>query len=798
MPVERRVSCESAFQFRHLASIPAVTFFILVALQYPIDHDRVYGSPPFLFGLDAAFILIPSIISVFVTVRGYLASGSEVLLYLGCGLLAMGYSSLVAGWVAVDRDGIHDSLNVFHIGCLVVAFLHLKGALSAARVRSPAVAPGGNLRRNVVYAFGMVILGISALAFWDSYDASPEFLTRTIGPGLQEQLVIGLVVSLFIASSFIMTSAYARTRSAYLYWYALALLLMAQGLGPFAFQPAVWTPFSWTGRFYQYAGTLYLLVTASIALRDEPGLSLRSSGVINELAGRKQTEESLLESEERFRLATESLNGLVYEADLGEGTVRRWSGLYELLGYENREVPDRTDWWWRQIHPDDVEGLWSLRSAAFAARRPVASAEYRMRHRNGRWLWVMDNSRIIYGEDGRAIRLVGCTISIDVRKRTQRLLRESEARHRRLFESDIIGIMHADRDRITDANDVFLQVVGYTREDLEAGRLVWHGLTPSEYASRDEDALAELLERGNATPYEKEYFRRDGSRVSILIGASLLSRDPLNWVCFVLDITERKLMDEELRKSRDELELRVRERTAELVNANEALRMSEEEFRLLSSKLLTIQEEERKRIAGELHDTIGQTLAALKYWVEMILHSRDSIDTAEAMDKLKLFVPALQQSIEETRAIYMGLRPTILDNLGVVATIQWLRQQFDKLHPKHHIELALEVAEDEIPERLKIVIFRTVQESLNNVAKHSRAEWVDLSLSKSNGTVALAVADDGVGMDMDAVLARTGARGCLGLTGMRERVELSGGFFSFESAPGEGTTVRASWRTGNG
>src|SRR5208283_638517 len=135
-----------------------------------------------------------------------------------------------------------------------------------------------------------------------------------------------------------------------------------------------------------------------------------------------------------------------------------------------------------------------------------------------------------------------------------------------------------------------------------------------------------------------------------------------------------------LRKAHHELERRVEERTAALGKANEELRQ-------IPSKLISVQEEERKRLASELHDSIGQTLAAVKFWVEMALKLRDAGDGQAALNHLEQFVPTLQRSIEETRNIYMGLRPSMLDNVGLLSTLEWLRQECMKLYPDRHVEL---------------------------------------------------------------------------------------------------------------
>lgn len=255
------------------------------------------------------------------------------------------------------------------------------------------------------------------------------------------------------------------------------------------------------------------------------------------------------------------------------------------------------------------------------------------------------------------------------------------------------------------------------------------------------------------------------------------------------EISERKQAEEELRKSRDELELGVRERTAELEKANEELWQ-------IPSKLIAVLEEERKRLASELHDSIGQTLAAVKFWVEMALKLRGAGEGNAALNHLEQFVPILQRSIEETRNIYMGLRPSMLDSHGLLATLEWQRQECMKLYPERHIELESTVTEEEIPKNLKVNIFRIVQEALNNVAKHSKAEWVDISLSKNGVGIELVVSDDGVGMDLDIIM-RTSTATSFGLTSMRERAELTGGSFSIESTLGEGSTIRTCWPIGD-
>jgi signal transduction histidine kinase len=224
-----------------------------------------------------------------------------------------------------------------------------------------------------------------------------------------------------------------------------------------------------------------------------------------------------------------------------------------------------------------------------------------------------------------------------------------------------------------------------------------------------------------------------------------------------------------LQRAHDELERRVEERTAEV--------------RFLSARLLAAQEEERKRIAIDLHDGIGGSLSAIKYQVE----------AATRIEDLGATVAFLQGIMEECRRIQLDLRPPLLDDLGLLATFNWLIREFQKRTPGVTVEKRLEIEEGAIPEALRTVIFRIAQEALNNIAKYSRAAGVQFSLRKVNGALELVVRDNGQGFEVEKALAKKETERGLGLASMRERAGLSGGTFAIESTPGKGTVVQAVW-----
>lgn len=223
------------------------------------------------------------------------------------------------------------------------------------------------------------------------------------------------------------------------------------------------------------------------------------------------------------------------------------------------------------------------------------------------------------------------------------------------------------------------------------------------------------------------------------------------------------------------------------------LLQSERELRQLSTRLLHAGEQERKRIAAELHDSVGQYLTTLKFNAENTLSQLQSGNREAAVKLLEAGIPLVKQTLEEVRRIMMDLRPTILDDLGILATISWFCREFQSVYGNLRIRTAISLREPDVPEHLKIVIFRILQESMNNAARHSGATDVLLRLVRKGDRIELTVRDNGSGFDMGGAMAGQVRHHGLGLIGMRERAELGGGRLTVESAVGRGTTVRARW-----
>jgi signal transduction histidine kinase len=228
--------------------------------------------------------------------------------------------------------------------------------------------------------------------------------------------------------------------------------------------------------------------------------------------------------------------------------------------------------------------------------------------------------------------------------------------------------------------------------------------------------------------------------------------------------------------------------------AEEALRESGNELRILSNQLLSAEEKERKRIARELHDGIGQALSAIKFSVENSLRQlRNEADHRE-LKSLEAVIPLTQKTIEEVRRIVKDLRPSILDDLGILATINWFCREFQNVYADIRIKTKIYIQERDIPSLLKTVIYRILQEALNNVANHSRADLVQLKLEKSGNRINLKIQDNGLGFDLAKTISLKPSQRGFGLASMRERAELSGADFEIVSSAGKGTVIRVGWK----
>ena len=469
----------------------------------------------------------------------------------------------------------------------------------------------------------------------------------------------------------------------------------------------------------------------------------------------------LRESEETFRrLFEESTDPILLLED--SGFIDCNPAAMKLFGYRKEQMLATSPWHLSPpTQPDGSESVVKALEMITLARKNGHHA----------FDWV---HRKVDGSDFHAAitlapiivhdrQLIHATMrDITEHKRAEKALYESELRLRTILQTASEGFWLIDNDTVTmDLNARMCDILGRNREEVLGRKIFDFVDDENKKIFEHQTRLRAQREIGS---YEIALSCPDESLVFCQFNATPLLDEGGNKVgsfAMVTDISERRQAFKKLQE--------------------------------IPSMLIAAQEEERKRLASELHDSIGQTLAALKFHIEFVLINFTTGQTELGIQAIEKLIPLLQRSIEETRAIYMGLRPRMLEDFGVISALRWYREELLRLYPQQHIEFDTSLQEHEIPKNLHIPIFRIAQEALNNASKHSKAEWVDVSLLlDGNGSIGIVVSDDGVGMDVDYLLESSTARS-LGLTGMRERAEMTGGKFAIESGPHTGTTIRASW-----
>ncbi|MEN2471771.1 AAA family ATPase [Burkholderia sp. GS2Y] len=347
-------------------------------------------------------------------------------------------------------------------------------------------------------------------------------------------------------------------------------------------------------------------------------------------------------------------------------------------------------------------------------------------------------------------------------------LEEREARIRRLVDANIIGIffwrLEGDTPESSDAvlydvNDAFLKMVGYSRDDFASGRVRRSNITPPEWVRRTALAHTELITTGTFQPYEKEYLRNDGTRVPVLVGTAAFDAGGRNGVAFVLDLTERKDAEHRLRESYDML-------------------------RELASRRETAREEERKRIAREMHDELGQHLTAFRMRTSALrLHFGDRLP--QLAEETRALANQVDDTMRLVRRVIASLRPPALDT-GIAAALEWLVAEFNR-NGGTKCHLRIDNENIDVSERCAIVLFRLAQEALTNIARHAGATHAIISLERTADTCLLDILDDGKGFDPRATRTRS-----FGLAGMEERVRMLRGRIEIASLPGIGTSIKVS------
>ncbi len=470
-----------------------------------------------------------------------------------------------------------------------------------------------------------------------------------------------------------------------------------------------------------------------------------------------------------------------------DGVITSWNKSAErLFGYTSKEAVGRHI---TLIVPEDRLDEEAKILERLKRGERIDHFETLRQRKDGRLLSLSLTISPVKDDAGRIIGASKVARDITERKEIERALTERA----RLLDLSSDAIMVRDSaDRITYWNRSACDLYGYSREEA-IGR-VTHELFRTEFPEPLEHISEQLYRDGRWTG-ELIHRRKDGSKVVVASRWALDADGRGNQNCVLEtnnDVTQQKQNDKALRESEERLralsnslEIQVRERTEELEYRNAEVLQQSQQLRELSNRLLKMQDDERRHIARELHDSAGQLIAALSMNLAGInQRAKQNPSLAEALEDTQNLVLQLNKEIRTTSYL---LHPPLLDETGLSQAVNWYIQG---LMERSGLEIKLDVAEDfgRLPADLELAIFRIVQESLTNIHRHSGGKTATIHLSRSAHNVLLEIQDEGKGIPAEKLAAIKAQRTGVGIAGMRERIRHFKGEMDIQSK-GAGATV---------
>jgi PAS domain S-box-containing protein len=553
-------------------------------------------------------------------------------------------------------------------------------------------------------------------------------------------------------------------------------------------------------------GSFRPFLTRGIALKDSAGRVVQWLGTNTDVFEQKLAEDKVRVSEVRYRRLFEAAHDGVLLLDPATRKITDANPfMTSLLGYSHAKFVGKELF---EIGLLKDEAASKEMFQKLKQDREVRYEDLPLKSKAGRHQEVEVVANL-YQENGHAV--IQCNIrDITARKLAEDVLRRSEALFSTLVEEAPFGVYVVDaRFRMQQVNrkarPAFQKVHPLRgRGFSEVVHLLW----PKKVADQVEKRFRHTLKTGE--PYQSPEFtarREDIGSEEIYewqIQRVTLPAGEQGVVCFFNNITERKRAEETQRRvevlaaSNRKLEQEIVRRQAvekSLKDSEqnksrllEQSRVLQEQLRQLSRQILTAQEEERREISRELHDVIAQTLAGIN--VRLAGLKQDAARNPKSLDRSIAHTQRLvEKSVDLVHQFARELRPAALDDLGLIPALHACLKSFTT-RTGVRTRLTAFAAVEKLESSRRTVLYRVAQEALTNVARHAKASQVDVSLQQLPGGICMKIKDDGKSFDVERVLRTTG-KGRLGLLGMRERLQMVGGCFEVESAPGQGTTIVA-------
>jgi len=486
----------------------------------------------------------------------------------------------------------------------------------------------------------------------------------------------------------------------------------------------------------------------------QTGEPKRMLGVAIDITELKQAQHALQESEERLRMAIHAGKMYAYEWDAASDAIIRSGDIPGAFGTASEASLSRQQLL-ASIHPEDRAQF----NASVNERTPDSpdiQVSYRLLCPDGSTVWLEKTAHAFFDEEGKTERMIGMVADITQRKQAEETLRQSEEKFRSVFRDAGVGMLIVSPEgRFLAANKTFCECLGYTEEEL-LEKTVQSVTFPEDWPTFSR-ILREALKEGHGYQrFEKRCLHKSGRIVYTESTASLI-RDregtPQYFVGEVVDVTKRKQAEEALSD--------------------------------MTRKLVEAQEQERARIARELHDNITQHLAMLAMELSQLRKNTEDL-APEVRDRMYELQQMTSDISSGVHALSHELHSSTLEYLGLVTGMRSWCKEFGQ---RQQLEIDFKSQDvSKLPRDISLCLFRVLQEALHNAAKHSGANRVEVQLAENASGIHLIVRDAGRGFDIESAMRSQG----LGLTSMQERVRLVGGSIALDSKPLAGTTIHVS------
>lgn len=760
------------------AQVPAAVLPLLVLVAtILLVHTQALGADEYGAGalvLNVLFLVLLPVLLFVQLMRSLLATHAVAMLYLALAVLIValggGFGAAALAFPVLRPEG--DALQLVHVAGAGMFFLAgavslVRGAVSRAEQRAqlwPAIVAG-------VFALGASSLSSFALA-----SGKVQALTRPNGELSTAFAIVVLVGTVgLLASSAILLSGYLRTKTALLYFFSLGLGLLALGVGLAALAASHDALFVWSRRALFYMGSCYLLIGVGAAVR---------AGGPPAVSGDVSLVQAFRRVALNYREIFDASNDAIVAVDRN-GHALLWNEAAEkTLGL----APTTQDLYAL------IPGLQEVHDRRRSSDRLTLSVpreqgsekwldlSFTWRKRAGQWVSTVV-ARDVTEREKMSIALAHARDATEreVQVRTAELAEtntqlEREIEERRTAQEELaverevlrtlvdnIPVMIAVYDAggtIHLINRELERVTGWTVADLETVDLLQAVYPDPELRNQVRRHMQAVGSEWRDFPIRT----RSGE-----VRETIWANKPLpgdRRMGIGVDVTERKRKEA-------------------------VILQSQRELKRLSNRLLSIQEEERRSIARELHDRTTHELLSVSFSLAGVLGSEGLPD--DAAEQLRDTAAMVQRVLRDVRELSQGLRPVSIDNAGITDALTGLVHEFSEIYDDVAFEADVEVDDGQVSPGFGLVIYRVVEEALTNVVRHSDAPNAQVSLKLDAGTLELMVTDDGTGFDPQSPGIHSEGASGVGLSSMRERVEAANGVFTVASTPGGGTTVRATW-----